>query len=1321
MQKNTKSKGKDEISVPDTTLLMQNLSMNEPKPVFSFGTSGDHVFPALGESQTISPQKICTYKGVDLYPVQPSSSVQPSVAQTQLPTSVPVPLVAKAGATIPTSPVTTTALVTIKKKQKPLKVFPKGSSLFRAIVQEIPVAVQEGEQVEEYADLAATFGRKTKSCGLGPALHPLGKLIRDLMVSNAVVAAYERCVVEFPSATVIKIYVPYDHGRLAGLVRTVKRTLSGLKQVKHRLSPDIQIFSDGIKGDMVAEDLGRRVSSRELPVDKFAHALLYFDVYEGISGALSPLDVVNHFKKILLTSRSSKLGFWCGNVFKGVGGCAAGQAYFRHSLGNLSGVPGSNRSWLHGVNYPMFVFKTDGSSAIKKHRVPTWIEWGVQIPVKIADEQEVFISSSIYTGHEDKNLYSVNLSVVRKLDVINVSPIGGMIVDKDVPRSIGLGINFKDRKPVWRGAFDDLSPHMALLGSNARIANSTLVKVERFMQTVPGYCSFKKLFAEKAAMISLNTVVCLNYLPTASHVPLMEQLDNSVGFWKERARSVYRRVDFQADFRIRFWLLTLAVMYLFYLLTSPVAKYNTPIQAQLQADSYLSGVQAYFRCAFATQFNGFMGIDLAISCGVTPTSVLPFIVSITIAMCTFMYVVVYGVIGAGAVWSKQPVVSALVEELMFFFFPMLRVGVIAWHLWRREYSSSLVVCLGYFMPLLHVAFNCFSDRKACRLASDFIERYESADPTTCWDLVGDAPLTIGKRLLTRNCHDDLLYLDLEDECSFSILDSSGQPLEPRDIPPQPRQAVITPMIITNGLLYAPTPGAHTMICAIISRNLSPLTYTFTSDIEKYIVLSGHLGIIMLKNLNYSLDILSDEAWCDDFPIHLIDLVPGFKTWISKYNNLRRKTLYKTSNSKQKIEMEEPFDVLKCTSEVIEEYLKYTYNSVHAGHHGAIPKAGASPLGETIKLWKYEENLTSGVKARSIISCCPTMLALLQGPSRFAAKMLHGSDGIVQHIDGNKFRFTYAGGAQGCDYSAWLVTAQSSPDIIDILYGGDDSAISYQSRLWKLDYVHFDHSQKEPHIDAELKWWSVILPKVLKVSVGKLLKRAYSMPVIFKRRGTLNREKLRVMFKTESRKRRITGLSTTSVATSYSNLLVVVAVSVATTKDEKKFLDFKEFNKLGIEVSGGECTIDELDFFSGRFWLMEDGSREWGWLVTSALKMGKTLCPLKTKKALLQQAFSVGKSTGLAGKGIPIISKMAETMIRLGEGSEYVPPLWAPYRPKSYSDKRVNKVAAYEWMESRYGISKDEVLECESVLDSITSLPYLICHAAFAKLAYAVHE
>jgi hypothetical protein len=285
--------------------------------------------------------------------------------------------------------------------------------------------------------------------------------------------------------------------------------------------------------------------------------------------------------------------------------------------------------------------------------------------------------------------------------------------------------------------------------------------------------------------------------------------------------------------------------------------------------------------------------------------------------------------------------------------------------------------------------------------------------------------------------------------------------------------------------------------------------------------------------------------------------------------------------------------------------------------------------------------------------------------------------------------------------------------------GDDSVVAWMKdgvpTLSEFDYSHFDNSQKNEQIEAELLLWTT-----LGVPIGALglLAAVYRAP-----QRVRNRSHARSFVIRHSpgrtangvqRMRRVTGAPTTSVGNTMVNLLAILQAGHAA----------EPFSQAAWDLTGLNCKIaihhdfdsPDVTFLRGIWLEHSDGVSHWVPMPSQVCKLCKIIKTGLSTRSLLRFVHSIARGYSGVPDNMPLLGAYLRCLLRCGISSDDVHLLEDHKVRVVEVPASLLRIPAVEWFCERYDVSPAELYECEEILDSITELPYFVGHIVFARVA-----
>lgn len=475
-----------------------------------------------------------------------------------------------------------------------------------------------------------------------------------------------------------------------------------------------------------------------------------------------------------------------------------------------------------------------------------------------------------------------------------------------------------------------------------------------------------------------------------------------------------------------------------------------------------------------------------------------------------------------------------------------------------------------------------------------------------------------------------------------------------------RQKGIYPLLVNNGLLFAPNPGFHSLFIAIRARNLKVVP----APVEKEWVWASDLFRRVLRSHR-----------------HVVLEPESLDEWINSYSSgSRRKQL------QQAIEQRKDFA---------------TFDQVNA----LLARRGLAAFAKSDETLPLKEcNGVYGLKPRTIRSVPDQVQVFVQPYVRACSTRL--KEILVNSlipVEGYTLHFTYAGGMNAEALSAWgeESLARLRDRISSVIFMGDDSfACIHQGshvEFLECDYSQYDQSQIGVVIREELK---IIKTLGVPSEVVQMLENLSASKTFWRHR----KAKLKITLENDVLTR-VTGAPNTSLSNSTNNMLAFLIAS----KDrfsEEGFARSGLIAKLQVHTEIGEGT-----FLRGRWYRNERGSLSWSWLPSAVSKLGKFQKPFK-KTEIPGLCYATACNISAEPCTVPILGAFRRCLLRFAK-KEPSSAIFENLRTPGMG--LVDRREALCWMERRYGITEAEVCQVEQMYDEVDSLPYVVTHDVFEKL------
>jgi hypothetical protein len=555
---------------------------------------------------------------------------------------------------------------------------------------------------------------------------------------------------------------------------------------------------------------------------------------------------------------------------------------------------------------------------------------------------------------------------------------------------------------------------------------------------------------------------------------------------------------------------------------------------------------------------------------------------------------------------------------------------------------------------------------------------------------GSAALVIGQRLLSTRSHTSLHLEKIMDGDATLTAWTANLEIRLTDVPVDKRVDGIQPLIITNGLMMAPTPGAHSLLYALLNRNM-----VWTDDPED----AATITVVAAQFAQFFANYTAEPLEPYDLYEWLRNLHGGLRTreiraMVDEHfaGELNIWTVTELTANCPTARLQEISDRGNTMFSKIDEV-----------------KIGKSMKGGRINVEDYLMNART-IQAVQIQVQVETQPWILSATERFKMAIEKPIDIVV---DGNttRFWFQYASGMDGPQLSAWFGRAseQALAGYVCCIVMGDDSytirVVDGVMQYMGIDYKHFDQSIKKEMLGAE---YGCLLAMGVPQGVIDILKTVSTNHAIYKSRGRQDRASLK--FK-PSGPQRITGGPDTSLGNSICNIVgLAIAISRGLTDEAWKSVGF---------VAKTVVSADPLDiiFLRGVFWLNNDGQHHWGQLPSFVLKAGKMQKTLTRQAHLERMAYAQGRSMGEIPSDFPVLASLKRKLIELGREDVRPPPypVGSPYQPTpDYSPEGIDREQILAWMRRRYACTDQQIEEVEWLITGVTSLPWFIGHELFAE-------
>jgi hypothetical protein len=518
---------------------------------------------------------------------------------------------------------------------------------------------------------------------------------------------------------------------------------------------------------------------------------------------------------------------------------------------------------------------------------------------------------------------------------------------------------------------------------------------------------------------------------------------------------------------------------------------------------------------------------------------------------------------------------------------------------------------------------------------------------------------------------------------------SGVKLSLNDIQPDQRRPGGVFLIGTNGLLLASTPGPFALKTALLNRNCARVPDATEPNIWKFA--SEQFAGLCHERCPDPLIPTELRTW-------LAGRKPGFRT--------REIENTITAIEMGDLEIFTPTDVETEAPDSLIQVIAKTGNRMHEKNDEMLHGKIADVLGEECVL---------GTKPRTIQSI-PIMTQLCLQPCITSAAerlkyVLHEPFSFESGGNSRTFFCRFTSGMTGTDMSLWLAQAHDmiANGTVGIMVCGDDSFTVLENNgiaeYVGVDYSHYDQSQKQPQVNAELRCLrglgvpNAILDILKQISINT----AYS--------NSRSQTPKPVLKFVPAGPTRITGGPNTSLSNSTNNLIAIMTYILQGRQSTT-------WAKLGLTAKVETNTdLLKVQFLRGVFWTYDNpiGGEPlhlWGPMPSAILKLGKVMTVVKTIKRLKQLAYGQGLGMGDVTHDFPILGSLKRLLITLGSVN---PSLRHEYNPlPAYADG-LHREEVLSWMVERYGVTRIEIAEVEDELEDVTELPWFIGHPLFKAM------
>lgn len=583
--------------------------------------------------------------------------------------------------------------------------------------------------------------------------------------------------------------------------------------------------------------------------------------------------------------------------------------------------------------------------------------------------------------------------------------------------------------------------------------------------------------------------------------------------------------------------------------------------------------------------------------------------------------------------------------------------------------GAVVMLLKSFLPT-----GCVVPPNAWR---SFSSRYNAEEYKDALEVVGSSEIPIGERLLSTRAH-PTLHMKVTPEPQHTLV-VKHHGIKSTFMPEDPRVELITPVLLVNSVLYAPTPGLNSLYCALRCRNMqevpepAPLP-VWSSVLDQMAELWPHVS----EGVDFA------------------DLIE----WANHYGDRRKREL-----------------ALDLIQRIDNGEMPYDWHGEKLGSLLAHPfvKLGMfAKFNESINLRFWGGFF--GVKPRTIITLPLVYQIHIQPWLRRAATIFKKNLLNPFTVDGVDYWFTYAGGMNSADLDNWYLQALSfaKKGGVSGIFMGDDSLLidgRYDCLIIECDYSHFDQSQSMHLIEFD----GLALRKLgVPASVVEALCRVAGSRSKSKR-ISLHRN-TEVIF-TPGFGRRCSGSPNTALSNSVNNMVAMVIAG------EKRYSS-EIFDFIGFKTKLQTHTlIRKATFLKGKWWLSSSGSYNWATLPSRVMKLGKVGCVLKDQRDVSVMAFAIAQNLGEVHEDFPILGAFRSALVRLSDGDQFE-RMQEPKFYFGYAEHRIrNQMFTIDRDEAlidvmaRYDITKEDICEMEDLFKGVVKLPWYVGHEAFVRLRY----
>jgi hypothetical protein len=619
--------------------------------------------------------------------------------------------------------------------------------------------------------------------------------------------------------------------------------------------------------------------------------------------------------------------------------------------------------------------------------------------------------------------------------------------------------------------------------------------------------------------------------------------------------------------------------------------------------------------------------------------------------------------------------------------------------WRFHLLYNAVALTGYFsiyailvLDLLSFCWyycGSFTDDPFFVAWRAFKLAHDNTDVDECLDFELSGSCRIGEGLLSTDGDVRISAHKPRSQDHSVSIKFRGYDMDSADFPTDQRHETLFPVLITNGVLFSPTPGLHSALTALESRQMVAVPDAENPacwDEEAEVLIAG----------------LELEA---GGPLEPEDL----EIWANHYTERRKREAAMQAVEEAELGENErvpDFDVYRHLSPAVFNDLRRTNLSMFA------------KCDETL-FPKYIENLkTYAVKSRLITAIPMSYQVVLQPWIRAAG------DRLKEHLEKTfsirnikdeeiTIRFTYASGMLGADLSFWMQRARDECrefGLVSAIFLGDDLTLVTPEGgiivFYTNDYSHFDNSQKGPQTQAELR-----ILEALGVPVG-VTDMLYAIAQAPSRARKRTETQDATLWFRPGHPRRLTGGPNTSLSNTTNNML-------ATLRFIRNCYSPATWTEVGLTSKIQRHTdIMDVEFLKGVWYPYGQNEVEyrWGWLPSAVLKSGKMSRKLKNEHEIRTAAYAMAQSFGDTPDDLPILGPFKNALLRNSKYSDKAEEFrMYKIRPDVASARKLDRERVVEWIWRRYQINRFEIAEMESLLDSVDRLPYLVSSRGFAAL------